>query len=285
MKQFFITATDTDAGKTFVSCALIKAFAQASTQSVTDDNNRCANKPTKVAAFKPISAGCELVDDQLINDDAKLLSEFANCQQSITDINPIAFAEPIAPHIAAKKLNKQINVADIHQYYQAVKSLSADIILVEGAGGWRLPLGLSSIGYLSSETRSLNTHDFASADNKLAKESKPVYQFLSDFVKGADLDVILIVNMKLGCLNHALLTYETIIADGLDCIAWIANCASSEPMNNLSENIAELEQLLPMPKIAQFDFFNDVDSQGNEITFHEKINLAAQQINLAPLVK
>lgn len=266
MKQFFITATDTDAGKTFVSCALIKAL----TQVVSNDNDDAVKNTMTVAAFKPISAGCELVDGQLINEDAKLLSEVANCEQSIRDINPIAFREAIAPHIAAKKLNQQISLAEINQHYQQVKLLNADIILVEGAGGWRLPLGPSSL-----DAKLLNT-----VDNK-----KPAYQYLSDFVKDSDLDVILIVNMKLGCLNHALLTYETIKADGVNCIAWIANCASSESMNNLSENISELEQLLPIPKIAQFDFIADVDSEGNEITFNEKSNRAAQKINLEPLLR
>ena len=264
MKQFFITATDTDAGKTFVSCALIHAFTQR--------NNTSTIQQLKVATFKPISAGCELVDGQLINEDAKLLSQFANCSQSIADINPIAFEEPIAPHIAAKKLNQQITVADINHHYQQVKILNADITLVEGAGGWRLPLGSMPIESTLTNTTS------NSIDNQ-----KPTYQFLSDFVKGENLDVILIVNMKLGCLNHALLTYETIKADGLECIAWIANCASSDAMNNLSENITELEQLLPIPKIAQFDFIADVDEEGKDVSFKEKINCAASKINLAPL--
>ena len=86
MKNYFITATDTDAGKTFVACALTKALI---------------NKGKKVAVYKPIAAGCNLVNDQLINEDAQLLSEFSNCNQSISDVNPIAFEEPIAPHIAA----------------------------------------------------------------------------------------------------------------------------------------------------------------------------------------
>ncbi|ALO34846.1 dethiobiotin synthase [Colwellia sp. MT41] len=276
MKQFFITATDTDAGKTFVSCALIKAF----TQPLTHHNNHSTNKTLSVAAFKPIAAGCELVDGQLINEDAKRLSEFANCQQSIADINPIAFEQAIAPHIAAKIQNKRLSVAQINDHYQQVKSLNADVILVEGAGGWRLPLGPLP---LIANSVNANTHTEINTESN-ADKIKPAYQFLSDFVKVAELDVILIVNMKLGCLNHALLTYETIKADGLHCIAWIANCAASEPMNNLSENISELEQLLPMPKIAQFDFYSDLDSQGKAITFHDKIHLAAQKINLAPLV-
>ncbi|PKG80714.1 dethiobiotin synthase [Colwellia sp. 75C3] len=260
MKQFFITATDTDAGKTFVSCALIHAFTQR--------NNTSIKPALKVAAFKPIAAGCELVDGQLINEDAKLLSEFANCAQSIAHINPIAFKQPIAPHIAAKKLNQHITVADINFHYQQVKSLNADITVVEGAGGWRLPLGPVTI-----------ESTVTGIDNK-----KTTYQFLSDFVKTTNLEVILIVNMKLGCLNHALLTYETIKADGLECIAWIANCASSDSMDNLSENITELEQLLPIPKIAQFDFIADVDEEGNDVSFSEKINIAANKIILSVLI-
>ena len=257
MKQIFITATDTDAGKTFASCALIHALT----------------KDKKVAAFKPISAGCELIDGQLINEDAQLLSEFANCNQSITHINPIAFKEPIAPHIAAKKQNTEITLTQLAHHFNKVKSLNADITLVEGAGGWRLPLGPSPLEFLP-----LNANENLSIKNR-----KPTYHFLSDFVKKEDLQVILIVNMKLGCLNHALLTYETIKADGVDCIAWIANCAVGESMNNLSENISELELLLPIPKIAQFDYIADIDEEGREVSFYQKINLAAQKINLAPL--
>lgn len=278
MKQFFITATDTDAGKTFVSCALIKALTNT---LLTGHSNTATSKPLKVAAFKPISAGCDLVAGQLINEDAKLLSNFANCEQSITDINPIAFAEPIAPHIAAKKQNRLITVSEINNHYQQVKSLNADVTLVEGAGGWRLPLGPSRLvppilEVLTPATELITT--MPGCANK-----KPPHQFLSDFVKVANLKVILIVNMKLGCLNHALLTYEAIKADGLDCIGWIANCASSNAMNNLAENITELEQLLPIPNIAQFDFIADVDEEGNEVAFTNKVNLAATKINLAVL--
>ncbi|WP_019028126.1 dethiobiotin synthase [Colwellia piezophila] len=280
MKEFFITATDTDAGKTFVSCALIKALTQNFTKGFTKDICEGLTEEKapvqKVAAFKPIAAGCELVNGQLINEDAKLLSDFANCGQSITDINPIAFAEPIAPHIAAKKQNKHITLTEVSDHYQQVKSLNADFTLVEGAGGWRLPLGHTSL--LPAEMKASFT------GNSKAVSQKPSYHFLSDFVKLADLTVILIVNMKLGCLNHALLTYEAIIADGVNCVAWIANSASSEQMNNLAENIAELEQILPIAKIAQFDFFASIDEEGKEITFDEKINLAAQKIDLAPLL-
>jgi dethiobiotin synthetase len=257
MNQIFITATDTDAGKTFVSCAIISALKQHKTNST--------NETLTVAAFKPVAAGCELVDGELINEDAKLLCEFSNAKQSIQQINPIAFEAPIAPHIAAKKQNRTITIAELRMYFQQVKLLNADFTLVEGAGGWRLPLG--------------EVQNIDSIDTK-----KFTYQFLSDFVKAEQIKVVLIVNMKLGCLNHALLTYEAIKADGLECVAWIANCADSNLMNNLAENINELEHLLPIPKIAQLDFIESVDEQGNELSFENKVNLAASKINLAPLL-
>ncbi|MBU2870551.1 dethiobiotin synthase [Colwellia sp. E2M01] len=254
MKELFITATDTDAGKTFVSCAIIYALSK--------QQNLTTKRSIKIAAFKPISAGCELINGQLINEDAKLLSDFANCGQSIQNINPIAFEEAIAPHIAAKKHNQKITISEISQHYESVKTeakkSNADFVLTEGAGGWRLPLGRVD-----------------------SEESK--YQFLSDFAITENLQVILIVNMKLGCLNHALLTYETIKADGLTCIGWVANCASEEPMSNLTENILELEQLLPVPKIAQFDFIADIDEQNNKVSFEQKIQRTENQIDLAPL--
>ncbi|MCW8832872.1 MAG: dethiobiotin synthase, partial [Colwellia sp.] len=227
MKNLFITATDTDAGKTFVACALTKVLINAG---------------KKVAVYKPISAGCQLEDGQLVNEDAQLLSQFANSGQSIQEINPIAFLEPIAPHIAAEKANRKISMDEVIQGYNQVTATSADIAITEGAGGWRLPLTLNKKSNI----------------------------FLSDFAKASQQDVILVVNMKLGCLNHALLTYEMIKADGLNCLGWIANNASNEPMNNLTENIDSLTQLLPVPQIAQLRYFNE-----EHLSLSEKINLAA----------
>lgn len=215
MTNYFITATDTDAGKTYVACALVRALVQAS---------------NKVAVYKPISAGCEFEDGLLVNQDAKLLSLEANCQQSIVNINPIAFEEPIAPHIAAKKNQQPISVQQVNENFKCVKNLKADINIVEGAGGWRLPLGNGD--------------------------------YLSEFVKQAKLDVILVVNMKLGCLNHAVLTYESIINDGLKCIAWVANCPSEMPY--LEDNINELKSLLPIPQLAILSKTNDLNKASNQ---------------------
>ncbi len=213
MIKLFITATDTDAGKTYV--------AQVLTSALVAHNYR-------VAVFKPISAGCRLVHlpegDTLINEDAEQLMHQSNCSQSITEINPIAFEPAIAPHIAAKLIATEIKISEIHDSYKRIENRSSNLIITEGAGGWRLPLGNG--------------------------------KFLSEFVQLTQQKVILVVNMKLGCLNHAVLTYESIIADGLDCLGWVANCP--EPMAFLSENITELTALISAPLIGQLKFETDI---------------------------
>lgn len=226
MIKLFITATDTDAGKTYVAQALTAALLE---------------KNLKVAVFKPISAGCEKVatkqGEQLVNEDALLLFKQANCQQSIEQINPIAFEEPIAPHIAAQKQNYTIDLDFLNEHYAKNIANNCDVVITEGAGGWRLPLGGG--------------------------------RYLSEFAQTTQQQVILVVNMKLGCLNHAVLTYESILSDGLNCIGWIANC--QETMPYLDENIAELELLLPIPLLAKLDKEAD-------------IHVAAKKINLTPLL-
>jgi dethiobiotin synthetase len=211
MLKLFITATDTDAGKTYVAQALVNALVASG---------------LKVAVYKPISAGCELIDGVRVNEDAQQLVVQANCQQDITHVNPIAFMPAIAPHIAAAIEEVEIGLADIAQGYQSILALQSDVIVCEGAGGWRLPLGKG--------------------------------KFLSEFVQASKQKVILVVNMKLGCLNHAMLTFETIIADGLTCIGWVANC--QEDMAFQQENINELITLLPVPLLAELPFDSNIEN-------------------------
>lgn len=217
MSNYFITATDTDAGKTYVARALCLALIKSG---------------KRVAVYKPIAAGCDLIDNVLVNQDARQLTEIANCGQSLSMVNPIAFEQPIAPHIAANQQDRAITIEEIVTGYQGLTRLQPDVSITEGAGGWRLPLGAG--------------------------------RYLSDFVKQVDLQVILVVNMKLGCLNHAILTYEAIIGDGLNCVAWVANCPETMPY--LSENIAELDKLLPMPRIAQLDFSTEIEKAAEKFT-------------------
>lgn len=222
MIKLFITATDTDAGKTFIGTALTYKLSQQ----------------YRVAVFKPISAGCDEVNGQLINEDAASLQSVANCQQGIESVNPIAFKEPIAPHIAAAKVGQSIKLEQVHQGLKNIEALTPDVILTEGAGGWRLPLG-----------------------NNV---------FLSEFAKQSEQQVILVVNMKLGCLNHAVLTYEAIINDGLSCVGWVANCQEEMPF--LDNNIQELTELLNAPMLGK-------------VVFSESPKQAANLLDISTLIK
>ncbi|WP_448549867.1 dethiobiotin synthase [Thalassotalea fusca] len=216
MKRLFITATDTDAGKTH--------FAQALVYKLTQTGN-------KVAVFKPVSAGCELVNGELINEDAKLLMDIANAEQSYNSINPIAFEQPIAPHIAAQQQGVSIEVNDLIKHYQQLVAKNADVIVTEGAGGWRLPLGNS--------------------------------RYLSELAQETHQAVILVVNMKLGCLNHALLTAEAIQRDGLSICGWFANIQHDMPY--LEDNIEQLRTLLACPFIGRTMFEPDIKKVADQI--------------------
>lgn len=222
--KLFVTATDTDAGKTYVARLITRALVKAG---------------KRVAVYKPISAGCELVNGELINEDAALLKEEANCGQTIGEINPIAFEEPIAPHIAAATLGKTISNKEVASFFEPITLNNADVLLTEGAGGWRLPLGKG--------------------------------EFLSTFAQQTEQKVLLVVNMKLGCLNHAVLTYQSIIADGLTCIGWVANCQQPD-MPYLKENIAELESLLAAPRLATLGFEQALDKQISAIDINKLLN-------------
>lgn len=214
MLNIFITATDTDAGKTYVAQQLVAELVKL-------------NK--KVAVYKPIAAGCDMNQHgQLQNEDALLLKTASNAGQSYQAINPIAYEQAIAPHIAASLTGIEINQQTIIDGYQ---KLTGDINVIEGAGGWRLPLGNG--------------------------------QYLSDIVQQLSPKVILVVNMKLGCLNHAILTYQSIINDGLDCIGWIAN--NQEDMPFLAENIAELTSLIKAPRLAIVNMNDSLEQAAQQL--------------------
>jgi len=216
MKRYFITATDTDAGKTHIAQALVYMLAQMGKQ---------------VAVFKPVSAGCDVVNGKLVNEDAKRLMDVANANQSYQCINPIAFEQPIAPHIAAEQQNVLIEVSHLIQHYQQLLATNSDVIVTEGAGGWRLPLG--------------NGH------------------YMSELAQETQQEVILVVNMKLGCLNHALLTAEAIRRDGLSVCGWFANVQQDMPY--LEDNIDELKNLLACPFLGRTSFEPDIRKVAQQI--------------------
>ncbi len=204
-ESIFITGTDTDAGKTFVTCQLIDYLVRQ-------------NK--KVAAIKPIASGAEWIDGQLKNDDALKLQAHANADLEYNQINPFCFQPAIAPHIAAKKNNQTVTLSAVQQHYQQLPT-GFDVILTEGAGGWLVPINSN--------------------------------EFFSDLAVSLNAKVILVVGMKLGCINHALLTEMAIKNTGLECIGWVANRVDPN-MQCYQENLETLKQQMQSPLIAEVAF-------------------------------
>ncbi len=200
---FFIAGTDTDAGKTHAACQLLHAAQQ---------------RGLRTLGLKPLAAGAENTADGLRNADALLLQQASAVQLPYEAVNPFCFFDAIAPHIAAKKSGVRLSAKEIAKSIRhTLDNTEFDYALIEGAGGWRVPI---------NETETL-----------------------ADVVKLLNLPVILVVGMKLGCLNHALLTVEAIVRDGIELYGWIANDFGN-PMPYLEENIAALEQKISAPRIA-----------------------------------
>ena len=197
MSTFFVTGTDTDVGKTFVACALLAAANQ---------------RGLTTAAVKPVAAGCEATPEGLRNDDALALQEAMSLPLSYEQINPITLEPAIAPHIAAARAGKNITVDRLVGFCRGVMMQRADFTLIEGAGGWRVPLN-------GRET-------------------------LAELPKALNIPVILVVGMRLGCINHALLSAEAIHRDGLQIAGWVANRTEAE-MSCYDENLASLKARLP----------------------------------------
>ncbi len=210
-KTFFITGTDTDVGKTICCKALLQAATQQKLSSL---------------AYKPIAAGCAVTNAGPRNDDALVLQENSSLAVSYQAVNPIAFELPIAPHIAAALENRPISLDIISQGLQYLQQKNSDLVIVEGAGGWRLPLNEQ--------------------------------QMLSDWVAAQNLPVILVVGMKLGCLNHAVLTYESIRNDGLNVVGWIANQVQPD-MAYYQENLHLLSKKISAPMIAEIPYAKNIN--------------------------
>ena len=212
MRNFFITGTDTDAGKTFVTCALLQAFAMRGLTAIP---------------MKPIAAGTINIDGLQVNTDVLALREAAATKASLADINPYCFSEPIAPHLAATHENVVVDMAVIRAAFDRL-SEEADTVLVVGAGGFLVPL---------SETQSM-----------------------AEIPRALSLEVILVVGMRLGVLNHALLTVEAIQARGLTLAGWAANIPiAGETMMFLDENISTLSRLIAAPLLGVVPHDNQSD--------------------------
>lgn len=198
MKGLFITGTDTGIGKTHVASAVVAALHL---------------RGLRTSVMKPIASGCESTEEGLRNEDALQLMSLASIDQTYADVNPYAFAPAIAPHLAAEQAGVRIDLDEIHRSYTR-NLLHSDICVVEGVGGWLVPIN-------EDET-------------------------VADLAALLQLPILLVVGMRLGCINHALLTIEQIEREDLPIAGWVANIIDPK-MDCLDDNIQALQQRIPYP--------------------------------------
>ncbi|MFV9655439.1 dethiobiotin synthase [Pseudomonas sp. NY15366] len=198
-QAYFVTGTDTEVGKTTIAAGLLHAA-------------RLHGLST--AAAKPVASGCVSTAQGLRNDDALALLAQCSLPLRYEEVNPLAFEPAIAPHLAAREVGVVLDVDRLYQSVRGVLDKGADFSLVEGAGGWRVPLSGA--------------------------------QTLSDLAVALRLPVILVVGVRLGCINHAVLSAEAIARDGLPLAGWVANIIEPQT-SRLEENLATLAERLPAP--------------------------------------
>ncbi len=203
----FVTGTDTGVGKTWISLGIMA---------------RLQGNGYTVAAMKPVASGCARAPGGLINEDARRLMAQADAQRPYELVNPYAFEPAIAPNIAARMAGAHISLEKIKAAYKKV-SVSADITVVEGVGGWLVPLN-------ERET----TADLALALN---------------------LPIILIVGLRLGCLNHALLSVESIQRHGAPLAGWVANHLGGRA-EMAKDNVHALQKRIDAPLLGTVPFLD-----------------------------
>lgn len=201
-RSYFVTGTDTEVGKTVASLAVMQAVSKAG---------------YSVAGFKPVAAGSEETEQGPMNSDAMHLMRCSSIEVSYPEVNPCLLHAPCSPHIAAQLAQTYVDFNLLSQGLHALQQKS-DFTLVEGAGGWRVPV----------------SHE----------------QTLADWVKEEKLPVILVVGIKLGCLNHAYLTAEAIRRDGLEIAGWIAN-RINPGTEHYGEIVKTLNHHLQVPKLGR----------------------------------
>lgn len=207
-RGFFVTGTDTGVGKTLVTAALLV---------------NAASRGLRAAGLKPVAAGCVRRAGQLVNDDALLLQAHGNPPLDYGSVNPVALEPGIAPHVAAARAGQDIRAGALADQVRRVAAGAHDVVLVEGAGGWLVPIN-------ATET-------------------------LADLARLLGYPVILVVGMRLGCLNHALLSVAAIRAAGLELAGWVAN-STGPPMEAFEENLEALDSRLPALRLGAVPFLS-----------------------------
>jgi dethiobiotin synthetase len=208
---FFVTGTDTGVGKTCVSLGLMRALQR---------------RGHVVVGMKPVASGCSKTASGLVNDDARRLQSCASFNAPYQYVNPYAFEPGIAPHLAAECAGLQIEIANIQRACQRLTA-DADRLVVEGVGGWLVPINAR--------------------------------QTMADVALALGLPVVLVVAIRLGCLNHTLLTAAAIRHTGLPLVGWVANRMDPN-CEQQDGNVAALRQRLPAPLLADLAYSDDAVS-------------------------
>ena len=207
-RGFFVTGTDTGVGKTFVSLALMRAMQ---------------SQGKRVAGMKPVASGSQRSAAGLVNADALQLQARSSVRLPYERINPYAFEPPIAPHLAAASAGAQIEIPVIEAAYRAVDH-AADSVIVEGVGGWLVPIGPRGT--------------------------------MADVAVALGLPVVMVVAIRLGCLNHALLTAAAVTGSGLRLAGWIAN-RIDPGCEKPDDIVGALRVWLDAPLLADFVYQRD----------------------------
>jgi dethiobiotin synthetase len=205
-RAYFITGTSTNVGKTLVATGLLAAAAKQGLSTV---------------GIKPVAAGCEVTNDGLRHEDALQLQAQSSLPVSYEQVNPVALEPAIAPHIAAAEAGRRLSADRLAGFCRGVMMQRPDFTVMEGAGGWRVPLN-------ERET-------------------------FADLAKIMQFPVVLVVGMELGCINHALLTAEAIQRDGLKLAGWVANQVVPD-MERYQENLEALQRRIPCPMIGEVPY-------------------------------
>ena len=209
--SFFITGTDTHIGKTEITCALIEFFKRKGYLSM---------------GMKPVAAGTEVIDNQLINSDVHKVLSIDSIRKSDEIINPYCFDQPIAPHLASNSTGNEILFSKIKESFFLLQK-ECEYLFIEGAGGYKVPL----------------------TKNKS----------IPDLINNLNIPIILVVGIRLGCINHTMLTVESIKNNNHNLIGWVANCIDPS-MNEVDGNIKYLVDNIEAPFMGKIPFQKEINS-------------------------
>ena len=219
MRKIFVAGTDTGVGKTTVAKLLLSQLSDAGYST---------------AALKPVAAGSESIDGQKINSDTALLANACSDVYPTEEVTPFLFDEAIAPHIAARNCGEMLDVTRCMAKCQNMLQLQTDFLIIEGAGGWLVPL---------------NEHET-----------------LADLAIAMQADILLVVGMRLGCINHALLSAAAIKSSGLRLLGWVANTVDPT-MPERKANIETLCQRIEAPLLADIEHIGNLDKKSADEYF------------------